>query len=80
MKKFTILMIAIVFVACSTTSEDPVAVDTTTTTEAPATTVQQTEESTTTTEPSIEYVFDVDKMSPFTGKELSPETLSLIHI
>ena len=67
-------MIAIVFVACSTTSEDPVAVDTTTTTEAPATTVQQTEESTTTTEPSIEYVFDVDKMSPFTGKELSPET------
>ena len=67
-------MIAIVFVACSTTSEDPVAVDTTTTTEAPATTVQQTEESTTTTEPTIEYVFDVEKMSPFTGKELPPET------
>ena len=67
-------MIAIVFVACSTTSEDPVAVDTTTTTEAPATTVQQTEESTTTTKPTIEYVFDVDKMSPFTGKELPAET------
>ena len=67
-------MIALVFVACSTTSEDPVAVDTTTTTEAPATTVQQTEESTTTTEPTIEYVFDVEKMSPFTGKELPPET------
>ena len=67
-------MIAIVFVACSTTSEEPIAVDTTTTTEAPATTIQQADESTTTTEPTIEYVFDVEKMSPFTGKELPPET------
>jgi len=74
MKKFTILMIALVFVACSTTSEEPIAVDTTTTTEAPATTIQQTDDSTTTTEPTIEYVFDVEKMSPFTGKELPPET------
>ena len=74
MKKFTILMISIVFVACSTTTEEPIIVDTTSTTEAPVTTIQQSEESTTTTEPSIEYVFDVDKMSPFTGKELSPET------
>ncbi len=74
MKKFTILMIALVFVACSTTSEEPVSVDTTTTTEAPANTIQQTEESTTTTEPTIEYVFDVEKMSPFTGIELPPET------
>ena len=67
-------MISIVFVACSTTTEEPIIVDTTSTTEAPVTTIQQSEESTTTTEPSIEYVFDVDKMSPFTGKELSPET------
>ncbi len=67
-------MIALVFVACSTTSEAPIAVDTTTTTEAPATTIQQTDDSTTTTEPTIEYVFDVEKMSPFTGKELPPET------
>ena len=44
MKKFTILMIALVFVSCSTTSEEPVAVDTTTTTEAPATTIQQTDD------------------------------------
>ena len=73
MKKFTILLIALVFVACSTTSEESIAVDTTTTTEAPATTIQQTEESTTTTEPTIEYLFDVEKMSPFTGKELPPE-------
>ena len=74
MKKFTILMIAIVFVSCSTTSEETISEDTTTISEAPATTVQQTEESTTTTEPTIEYVFDVDKMSPFTGKELPAET------
>ena len=67
-------MIALVFVACSTTSEETITVDTTTTTEAPATTVQQTDDSTTTTEPTIEYVFDVEKMSPFTGKELPPET------
>ena len=66
-------MIALVFVACSTTSEESIAVDTTTTTEAPATTIQQTDESTTTTEPTIEYLFDVEKMSPFTGKELPPE-------
>jgi len=74
MKKFTILMIALVFVACSTTSEEPITVDTTTTTEASVTTIQQSDESTTTTEPTIEYVFDVEKMSPFTGKELPPET------
>ena len=73
MKKFTILLIALVFVACSTTSEESIAVDTTTTTEAPATTIQQTDEPTTTTEPTIEYLFDVEKMSPFTGKELPPE-------
>ena len=73
MKKFTILLIALVFVACSTTSEESIAIDTTTTTEAPATTIQQTDESTTTTEPTIEYLFDVEKMSPFTGKELPPE-------
>ena len=67
-------MIALVFVACSTTSEETITVDTTTTTETPATTVQQTDDSTTTTEPTIEFVFDVEKMSPFTGKELPPET------
>ena len=67
-------MIAIVFVACSTTSDDTISVDTTTTTEAPETTIQQTDESTTTTEAVIEYDFDVEKMSPFTGKELPPET------
>ncbi len=67
-------MIAVVFVACSTTSEETISIDTSTTTEAPVTTIQQSDESTTTTEPTIEYVFDVEKMSPFTGKELPPET------
>ena len=67
-------MISLVFVACSTASEESITEDTTTTTEAPAITVQQTDESTTTSEPTIEYVFDVEKMSPFTGKELPPET------
>jgi hypothetical protein len=75
MKKFTILIITLVFVSCSSTTEESVTVDTTSTTETPVTTTQQSEESTTTTtEPTIEYVFDVDKMSPFTGKELPPET------
>ena len=74
MKKFTILLIVLVFVTCSTTTEESITVDTTSTTEATVTTIQQNEESTTTTEPTIEYVFDVDKMSPFTGKELPPET------
>ena len=74
MKKFTILLIAIVFVSCSSASEETIIVDTTSTTEASVTTIQQTDDSTTTTEPTIEYVFDVEKMSPFTGKELPPET------
>ena len=74
MKKITILIFTIVFLSCSTTSEETISVDTTSTTEAPATTVQQSDESTTTTEPTIQYVFDVEKMSPFTGKELPPET------
>ena len=74
MKKFSILVISIVLISCSSTSEDNISVDTTSTTEAPVTTVQQIEDSTTTTEPTIEYVFNVEKMSPFTGKELPPET------
>ena len=74
MKKVTILVIALVFVTCSTTSDETSSVEITSTTTAPVTTVQQSNESSTTTEPTIEYVFDVEKMSPFTGKELPPET------
>jgi hypothetical protein len=74
MKKVTILVIALVFVTCSTTSDENSSVEITSTTTASVTTVQQSNESSTTTEPTIEYVFDVEKMSPFTGKELPPET------
>ena len=75
MKKVTILVIALVFVTCSTTSDETSIVEiTSTTTTASVTTVQQSNESSTTIEPTIEYVFDVEKMSPFTGKELPPET------
>src|SRR5210317_1513318 len=74
MKKVTILVIALVFVTCSTTSDETSSVEITSTTTASVTTVQQSNESTTTTEPTIEYVFDVEKMSPFTGKELPAET------
>ena len=74
MKKVTILVIALVFVTCSTTSGETSSVEITSTTTASVTTVQQSNESSTTTEPTIEYVFDVEKMSPFTGKELPPET------
>ena len=75
MKKVTILVIALVFVTCSTTSDETSSVEiTSTTTKASVTTVQQSNESSTTIEPTIEYVFDVEKMSPFTGKELPPET------
>ena len=74
MKKVTILVIALVFVTCSTTSDETSSVEITSTTTASVTTVQQSNESSTTTEPTIEYVFDVEKMSPFTGKELTPET------
>ena len=74
MKKFIILIVTLVFVACSAASDETITLDTTSTTEVPSTTVLQTDDSTTTTEPTIEYVFDVEKMSPFTGKELPPET------
>jgi len=74
MKKVTIFVIALVFVTCSTTSDETSSVEITSTTTASVTTVQQSNESSTTTEPTIEYVFDVEKMSPFTGKELPPET------
>ena len=74
MKKFTFLIIALFFVGCSTTSEETSILDTTSTSEAPVTTVQQTDESPPSTKPTIEYIFDEEKMSPFTGKDLPPET------
>ena len=76
MKKILSLIFIIVLVACSSTGEESTVNDiiTTTTTSAPSTTSDNSNESTTTTEATIQYFFDVEKMSPFTGKELPPET------
>ena len=76
MKKILSLFLFIVLVSCGSTNGDNSvddAIITTTTSIAPSTTTTNSNESTTTTEATIQYTFDVDKMSPFTGKELPPE-------
>ena len=66
---------ALVLASCGATSNETTVVDTTTTSlVTPATISSEPKESTTTTEANISYVFDVEKMSPFTGEELLPET------
>ena len=72
MKKIGFLFLVFLLVMCSSSNESVDIVETTTTVEINETV--KDDESTTTTEPTIEYVFDVEKMSPFTGKELPPET------
>ena len=77
MKKFFSLFLLFVLVACGSSDSDNIANDITTTTTistAPSTTSANSSESTTTTSATIQYTFDVEKMSPFTGKELPPET------
>ena len=77
MKKILSLFLLIVLVACGSSDGDNIANDvttTTTTSNTPSTTTVNSNESTTTTAASIQYIFDVEKMSPFTGKELPPET------
>jgi len=76
MKKILSLIFIIVLVACSSTEESNSVSDleTTTTSIASPTTSTVSGEPTTTLEPTIEYIFDVERMSPFTGKELPPET------
>ena len=77
MKKILSLFLLIVLVACGSSDGDNIANDvttTTTTSNIPSTTTVNSNESTTTTAASIQYIFDVEKMSPFTGKELPPET------
>ena len=66
---------ALVLVSCGATTDESTVVDTTTTSLVTPTTISsEPKESTTTTEANISYVFDVEKMSPFTGEELLPET------
>ena len=79
MKKYISIFLLTALAACGTSENDSSVVevvDTSTTTtivsEATSTTLGSSD-STTTTEASIQYVFDVEKMSPFTGQELEPE-------
>ena len=77
MKKILSLFLLTVLVACGSSDGDNIANDvttTTTTSNTPSTTSVNSNESTTTTAATIQYIFDVEKMSPFTGKELPPET------
>ena len=65
----------LVLVSCGATTDETTVVDTTITSLVTPTTISsEPKESTTTTEANISYVFDVEKMSPFTGEELLPET------
>lgn len=65
----------LVLVSCGATTDESIVVDTTITSLVTPTTISsEPKESTTTTEANISYVFDVEKMSPFTGEELLPET------
>ena len=65
----------LVLVSCGETTDESTVVDTTTTSLVTPTSISsEPKESTTTTEANISYVFDVEKMSPFTGEELLPET------
>jgi len=75
MKKNIIILLLLSLVACGSdtdkneSSADPVVKSTTTTISGS----ENSQDTTTTTEPVIQYVFDVEKMSPLTGKELPPE-------
>jgi len=75
MKKNIIILLLLSLVACGSdtdeneSSAEPVVESTTTTISGS----ENSQDTTTTTEPVIQYVFDVEKMSPLTGKELPPE-------
>ena len=76
MKKHFIFILIIFLVSCSSTQEVVSEQETTTTfLETPTTQVLNNTEdtSTTTTVVNISYEFDIEKMSPLTGKELPPE-------
>ena len=69
--KFKILLVFILITSCSTSAADSISSE-----ESPVETTVTTiiqSESTTTTESVISYEFDIEKMSPITGKEISPE-------
>jgi len=76
MKKFSLILLTVVIVACSSSSDNTDVSDVTSTTQSEVSTTisSDTSDTTSTTEAVISYIFDVEKMSPFTGKELPAET------
>ena len=86
--KLRLLIIFILVVSCSAAdTNEEVVVETT---QQSTTTTIADSDATTTTEAVISYEFDIERMSPLTGKEIPPElwlnrpkrvvALSLIHI
>ena len=77
MKKFFISTLLLILISCSSSDNpvDDISVDVSNDTTPTTSPVETSEESTTTstTDPVFAYNFDVEKMSPFTGMELSPE-------
>ena len=76
MKKFSLILLTVLLVACSSSSDNTDVSDVTSTTQSEVSTTisSDTSDTTSTTEAVISYIFDVEKMSPFTGKELPAET------
>ncbi len=76
MKKVFLVVLVLSLVACGASSDDSELSETTSTTLTDVTTTNSIDssDSTTTTQAVIAYKFDVEKMSPFTGKELPAET------
>tara|TARA_B100000886_G_scaffold338157_2_gene300390 strand:- start:1018 stop:2139 length:1122 start_codon:yes stop_codon:yes gene_type:complete len=79
MKKFSVLLFVFTLVTCSSSNESSEVIETTTTLDSEIKAEDDNSTTTTdidppTTENIIEsYVYDQEKMSPFTGLELSPE-------
>ena len=78
MKKSLITLLLLALVSCSSGDEISEDSNTSVSNDTPTTTSssQKSDDTTTTstTDPVFAYTFDVEKMSPFTGKELPPET------
>jgi hypothetical protein len=77
MKRFSIIALILLFVSCGTNSEEvnesTNTTVTSTITESSETTINTNDSTTTTVNDVFKYEFDVEKMSPFTGLELTPE-------
>ena len=77
MKKIGLLFLLLTLITCSSSNESTEVVETTTTTEAEITDNGNEETTTTSNAESEEivdsYTYDKEKMSPFTGLELTPE-------